>query len=513
MLNEESVRRFAAVDALIALARARIYGHSQEEMEKLRQAKQGYFTQAKKTDITSSMDDEEGTQDPVEVLVNPVKDVMEGDASLHVRSRAAVALLFLIAAGAGRKSEDTPKTMLLRHFRSFVEHQAYGSGVGFDLIGRFFDGMLYEIIGLDRSLVVPAMYLAQHWAMVHATPGPTARLLEVWEHVLRDASHEAGAAVGESMIECLSVGPQRERIAQSAAAFLRRRALDICVISVDAKMDPGRGGIPEPLPHQVAVEMEKYCAALWHVTLTGPSAETRHLAVDALGGIAVLAGHPFRVEIYERLCELVKARGLGLRIVAEKTLDNIDTLFYCRERFEEAREKFQRLERNARTWENWMTGIWKLAAEASSAAQILLGTTPPQGWQPLGPYAQRDVMEAEERLGDYRRRGIKAKLVQRQAPAVISAVSLPSAKAARERHGLPAAPAAQEPAPSTGSRGNGALQLTAGPDSGSLKESVQSKAAAMRDGSQELVERAKTAGLSAAYAVTAKHAVERKLTR
>lgn len=67
----------------------------------------------------------------------------------------------------------------------------------------------------------------------------------------------------------------------------------------------------------------------------------RQCFVDALGGAAVLANDPFRINAYEKLCELRLARGLGLRAAVDFVLCALDTLYSTRERLAEARLKLR----------------------------------------------------------------------------------------------------------------------------------------------------------------------------
>mmetsp|Transcript_17765 Transcript_17765/g.25622 ORF Transcript_17765/g.25622 Transcript_17765/m.25622 type:complete len:230 (-) Transcript_17765:238-927(-) len=151
--------------------------------------------------------------------------------------------------------------------------------------------------------------------------------------------------------------------------------------------------------------MESNFSLIYHGILMGPSPEARQCFVDALGGAAVLAGDPFRINAYEKLCELRLARGLGLRAAVDFVLCALDTLYSTRERLAEARLKLREQGgiTNKSREEIWLEGVWKLAAESSAAAGSLLATPPPPGWQPLGADAANDVRAAEELLGDFRK--------------------------------------------------------------------------------------------------------------
>jgi len=442
MLNDEAVRRFAAVDAVIALARAFIYGHSQEEMDELRKRRTAHFAlRERKDESTPSTVAVEDDGHPLASLIVPLKELMEQDPSIHVRSRAALAALFIVGSGVdkwtGVQEDGTAQLPLLKLFGPYFGSKDCGEGIGLASAMRFIDALLFEILQIVPDLSRSTLELVEHWAMKQKSAVPAGRLLEVWEIVMRRGSAEEGCAVGDSICRCLNVGPSMERVACAAAIFLRRRALDVAVLTCDSA-EQMRRRVPEPLPQHIGRELEKYCSALWHCVLLGPSAECSSLCVEALGGVAALAGDPFRIEIYERICELVKARGLGLRIVSERVLDCLDSLYACREKFAEAKERMYTLGGSSAVRENWVSGVWALAAQASSAAQILLGVSPPPLWLPLGPDAQRDVEAAEQRFGDYRTRGIKsteaAPSLTRSTPLPVATTSLPSASSVSKKH-------------------------------------------------------------------------------
>jgi hypothetical protein len=420
MLHEEAIRRFAAADAVVALARAKLYGHTQNDQDQLRKAKSTTVKRMRSgvtnssqalvaLDGSGSAGPLDGSNHPFEPLVVPLKDIMDEDPNFYVRGRAAIALMFVIAAGAGRKivgedSSDSP--LLVRVFKSFATTDVAGHGIGLRLMCEVMDYLLYELLDVAPELSASAIELAELWAMRHPTVGVCGRLGALWEKVL---SLGNGGVVGASIFRAMAVKPHVERVASAAAAFLRRRTLDLAIITVGSSELAGYA-VPEPLPRSICVEMEKYFSLLWHSALLGPSAECRTLSIEAMGGAAALAGDPLRVTTYERLVELVRVRGLGLKIPAENVMDCLDILYSCRERFSEARHK-NGIARNGRnTTSAWLQIVWRLAAEASSAAQILLGVPPPTGWQPLGPSGANDVSNAEFKYGDVRDRQQAGKL-------------------------------------------------------------------------------------------------------
>ncbi|KAA8497557.1 hypothetical protein FVE85_5142 [Porphyridium purpureum] len=374
---------------------------------------------------------------PLEPLVMPLKDLMDEDVSLAVRSEAGTALMFFLASGAGIKAfaalaaaererrwndpdafgketlddfysppgERVDSCMLVRYFGAYLRDPAHGAGIGFESAERVMDTLLYEILEESPWLGVDAVELAEYWAMKHPNAGPVGKLGLFWEALLSVGSQEAGIAVGASVTRCLLVDPSRERVACAAAVFLRRRILDIAVLSA-GYVDRLGSGIPEPLPEEIGEEIERYFSALWHGVVLGPSAEARALCVQALGGGAVLAGDPFRIATYERLTELVRARGYGLRLSAETVLDSLDTMYYTRERLAEARVKMMQMG-HASNYSKWLKGVWKLAAESACAAQVILGCPPPPGWEPLGPEGSQVVAESEAKHGNYRLREVR----------------------------------------------------------------------------------------------------------
>lgn len=442
LLHDEPVRRFAAADAIIVLARAKLYGHTQSDHDQLRKARDSAAQKlnqrsplsralvtvnvsADATPSASALPELKEEKHPFQPLVRPLAELVEEDPNQFVRGRAAVALLFVITAGAGRevllpdesdtgvsgeavarnaKLQGTP--LLLRYFRSLVTHESVGSGIGLKLISEFVDYLVYEALDLAPELAPSAVEMAELWAMTHPTVGVCGRLGALWEKVLAIGQ---GEVVGKSIFRAMACSPGAERVGSAAVIFLRRRTLDLAIITVGSSQVPGIA-LPEPLPRAVGVEMEKYFSLLWHAALLGPSAECRAFAVEALGGAAALAGEPFRCCTYERLVELVRMRGFGLKIPAEQVLNCLDMLYFSRERFSEARAQ-NRIARDGRNKsKEWLELVWKLAAESSSAAQILLGVAPPTGWQPLGPSGAADLANAEEQFGDVRDRQDNSKL-------------------------------------------------------------------------------------------------------
>jgi hypothetical protein len=469
MLHDESVRRFAAADGTIVLARAMLYGFSSDEHSNRRKAqaatqrrtsRSGLFSTSQALVPASAVSalsefDPQGSH-PFEALVRPLKEIIDEDPNQYVRGRAAVALMFVIAAGAGRRvsldlGDDigdndrrvendsdslsgaalVPPDLFVRYFGSFVTHDGAGRGIGLRLVSEAMDYLVYELLDQAPELASPSVALAELWAVTHPTVGVCGRLGAVWEKVL---SIGGGDAVGQSITGVMSLKPHGERVASAAAAFLRRRTLDLAVITVGSSHLSGQA-VPEPLPEAIRLEMEKYFSLLWHSALLGPSAECRTLSVEALGGAAALAGDPLRVCTYERLVELVRVRGLGLKIPAENVMDSIDVLYSARERFSEARHA-NRIARDGSDRSGaWLQLVWRLAAEASSACQILLGVPPPTGWQPLGPSGAADVANAEAAYGDVRDRQDAGKLkdasvTRESAPTDTTMLSLESGSSA-----------------------------------------------------------------------------------
>lgn len=429
LLDDEPTRRFAAADAIIVLSRAKIYGHAAEDQKLLSLARssiQNAMSGSSRALVTTeqsnlrpqqSFNNEE--KHPFHSLVRPLAEIVHEDPNQFVRGRAATALLFVVACGAGRtfpdldeidteiaqkefeRSEQVQKTpILLRYFRNFVTHESAGSGIGLKLVSELVDYMNHEILDLAPDLSASAIEMTELWAMTHPTVGVCGTLGAVWEKCLAIGK---GESVGKSIFRAVNSKPHTERVASAAVVFLRRRTLDLAVITVGASLITGTA-LPEPLPRAVGVEMEKYFSLLWHAALLGPSAECRTFAVEALGGAAALAGEPFRCCTYERLVELVRMRGFGLKIPAEQVLNCLDVLYSCRQRFSEERAA-KRIPRSGEYKAlSWLQYVWKLGAEASSAAQILLGVPPPPGWLPLGPGAARDLANAEAKFGDVRLR-------------------------------------------------------------------------------------------------------------
>lgn len=429
LLEDEPVRRFAAVDAVIVLARAKIYGHTEEEHEKRRQAQQSVGmlmitggevggNSMAPAPITGGSFGDEKTH-PLEALVKPLLELIDEDPNAFIRGRAAVALLFVVASGAGRgklddesqsnldgnvydeddarNQEQTP--VLLRLLGNYVRHPLSGNGVGLKQMSEVVDYLVYEVLDIAPDLAPSALALAEEWARVHPTVGVCGRLGAIWEKVL---SLGMGKLVGESLIRSISAGPLLERVASAATIFLRRRALDVAVLTVGAKqlgLDmtgvEGGVGLPEPLPRAVGVEMEKYFSILWHCILVGPSAECRAFAVESLGGAAVIAGEPFRISTYERLVELVRVGGLGVRPIVERVLTSLDALYMAREQFSETRAKYRIARDGSYKGKEWLAMVWKLRCDAVNAAQIALGVEPPSGWLALGPGGTKDVANAE----------------------------------------------------------------------------------------------------------------------
>lgn len=446
MLHDEAIRRFSAADAVIVLARAKMYGHTASDHDRLRKAKtaaaqsqQGTFvsravpSSSRAVIISTGQDpgfNDGGAEHPFEPLVPTLRELMNEDSNQYVRGRAAVALAFAVAAGAGRMRSDeelgdknfddddsiaSSNAVLVRLYGSFVARDGAGQGTGLRLVSEVMDSIVHELLDLAPELAPSAIELVELWAMTHPTIGVCGRLGAVWEKVL---SMGQGKVVGTSIFRAMAVKPHAERVATAAASFLRRRTLDLAVLTVGASQMT-TNGVPEPLPRAISVEMERFFSLLWHSALLGPSAECRTLSIEAIGGAAALAGDPLRVCTYERLVELVRVRGLGLKIPAENVMDALDVLYFCRERFSEARHQNHVARDGTNRSTSWLKIVWRLAAEASSAAQILLGIAPPTGWMPLGPGAAADVANAEAKFGDVRDRQDVAKLkdasVARQA--------------------------------------------------------------------------------------------------
>lgn len=426
MLHDEPIRRFAAADATVALARAKIYGHVEEDHIQLRRAQNAYSGFAGSSTLSASREVAVGGQSggtvalsgtafddekhPLNSLVRPLTEIMAEDPNQYVRGRAAVALAFVLGAGAGRNKaassasfqqqntddDDLDKNALMvRYFGAFVRNPDAGRGVGLRLVSDLVDYLVYEVLDAAPDLAPSAVQLVELWATRHPTIGVCGRLGAIWEKVL---SMGLGAVVGTSIFRAVQSAPELERVASAAAAFLRRRTLDLAVLTVGASQLAGLA-VPEPLPRAIGVEMEKYFSLLWHCALLGPSAECRVHAVEALAAAAVLAGDPFRVCVYERLVELVRVRGLGLKAAADAALGCLDMLYSARERFSEARAANNVPRDGSCVAKKWLTIVWQLAAEAASAAQILLGAPPPPGWQPLGPGGSADLANAERVLG------------------------------------------------------------------------------------------------------------------
>lgn len=422
LLSDEPVRRFAAVDAVVVLARAKIYGDSKEEQEQRKKAisiasSSKAWGASSRALVTATPEEDFSVSDeqhPFQGLVRPLAELVEEDLNAYVRGRAAVALLFVIAAGAGRnitasddidvseealeraaRLRDTP--LLLRFFRSYVRSARVGSGIGLRLMSELVDYLLYEVLDAEPELCPSAVAMAEEWALVHPTVGVCGRLGALWEKVL---SLGQGGVVGGSLLRAMNLEPRHERVASAAVIFLRRRALDVAVLTAGASHVAGGSCLPEPLPRAVGIEMEKYFSVLWHTALVGPSAECRTFAVESLGGAAVLAGEPFRICTYERLVEVVKMGGFGLRVPAERVLDCLDTLYSCRERFSEERARSGAARDGRERSKTWLEFVWKLRCEAFAAAQIALGVRPPVGWLALGPGGAADVANAERVFGE-----------------------------------------------------------------------------------------------------------------
>ncbi len=344
MLHDEPIRRFAAADAAVALSRAKMYGHIEEDHRKLRKAQSAYRAYSGEAGPSSSREVAiapatggalvvgaapgtfDGEEHPLQALVRPLTEIIAEDPNQYVRGRAAVALAFVLGSGAGRLNATSPdarggtldddgsgtldkSAIMIRYFGGFVRHPDAGRGVGLRLVSELVDYLVYEILDMAPDLAPSSVLLVELWATTHATVGVCGRLGAMWEKVL---SMGEGAAVGASIFRAMQSPPERERVASAAAAFLRRRTLDLAVLTVGASHLAGFA-VPEPLPRAIGVEMEKYFSLLWHCALLGPSAECRVFAVEALGAAAALAGDPFRVCTYERLAELVRVRGLGLK--------------------------------------------------------------------------------------------------------------------------------------------------------------------------------------------------------
>lgn len=420
LLEDEPIRRFAAVDAIIVLSRARIYGHTASDHNLLRSAQanaQQIRLGSSSKLITTEMlaggqqatgHDFQEAHHPFQALIRPLTEIVDEDPNPYVRGRAAIALLFVVTSGAGRVETDpqsigsydetverfperSSSPTLLRYFRNYVSRPWMGSGIGLWLMSDLVDYLTYEVLDVAPDLSPSAIVMVEEWAVHHPTVGVCGRLGAVWEKTL---SLGFGAAVGESLLRAIAMGPRQERIAAAATIFLRRRTLDVAILSVGSSAVPGTV-VPEPLPRTVGVEMEKYFSALWHTALLGPSAECRSFAVESLGGAAVLAGDPFRVCVYERLVELVGMGGLGVRLVAERVLSYLDTLYACREQLSERRAQ-QGIMRNGReTGRAWLEFVWEMRCTAWAAARVALGVDPPPGWLPLGPGAAPDVANAE----------------------------------------------------------------------------------------------------------------------
>lgn len=433
LLHDAPIRRFAAADAAVALARAKMYGHVEEDHRKHRQAQSLYRKYSASVGASASREVaiapstngavvvgaapgtfDEGETHPLEALVQPLVEIIAEDLNQYVRGRAAVALAFLLGSGAGRMGggggtsamgksgsfdddgDGVDKSaVMLRYFGGYVRHAEAGRGVGFRLVGEFVDYLVYEVLDMAPDLAPSSVQLVELWAMTHPTVGVCGRLGAIWEKVL---SIGQGAVVGASIFRAVESPPERERVASAATAFLRRRTLDLAVLTVGASHLAGFA-VPEPLPRAIGVEMEKYFSLLWHCALLGPSAECRTFAVQALGSAAALGGDPFRVCTYERLVELVRVRGLGLKAAAESALACLDMLYSARERFSEARAMNNVPRDGSCVANQWLQVVWRLAAEACAAAQILIGAPPPPGWQPLGPGGAADLANAERRLG------------------------------------------------------------------------------------------------------------------
>lgn len=423
LLHDEPVRRFSAADAVIVLSRAKMYGHTESDHEKFRKAQGAVedLRRGKSSRALVATSDGAGNSSlgfgtaafkeerhPFQALLRPLTELIVEDPNLYVRGRAAIALTFIIAAGAGRGASDlddldveddvlNPTTtsqetpLLLRYLRSFVNSASAGSGVGLKQMSELIDYLIYEILDVAPELAPSAIAMAEEWAQAHPTVGVCGRLGVIWEKVL---SIGQGAVVGASILRAISSDPLHERVATAATIFLRRRTLDVAILTVGSAHVSGTV-LPEPLPRAVGIEMEKFFSVLWHTILLGPSAECRTFAVESLGGAAVLAGEPFRICTYERSVELVRIGGFGVRAAAERVLSCLDTLYSCREQFSEMRAKHGFARGGKERSKQWLKFVWKLRGEARAAAQIALGIGPPDGWMALGPDAAADVANSE----------------------------------------------------------------------------------------------------------------------
>mmetsp|Transcript_14768 Transcript_14768/g.60003 ORF Transcript_14768/g.60003 Transcript_14768/m.60003 type:complete len:895 (-) Transcript_14768:155-2839(-) len=297
-----------------------------------------------------------------------------------------------------------PLPPLIRFFRPFLCNERMKGHVALDALQPFLESLIFEVPDVAPWLAIQVVDLLEDCAFYHGTKGWCGYLLEAWENVLAIATIPCAHAVRDSVRRCAEALPERERLSATSAQFLRRRVLDLTVLSVGAGELMAKG-VPTPLPQVVGSEMESHFSLIYHGILMGPSPESRQCFVDALGGAAVLANDPFRINAYEKLCELRLARGLGLRAAVDFVLCALDTLYSTRERLAEARLKLREQGgiTNRNREEVWLQGVWKLAAEASAAAGSLLATPPPPGWQPLGADAANDVRAAEELLGDFRK--------------------------------------------------------------------------------------------------------------
>mmetsp|Transcript_9444 Transcript_9444/g.28523 ORF Transcript_9444/g.28523 Transcript_9444/m.28523 type:complete len:690 (+) Transcript_9444:1-2070(+) len=498
VLSDEPCRRIGSLRAAVALARAKLYTDSREQQELFKRVKESYYgsgsmppqVKSATTELSKVTFEDDAQQHILEPLVKHFKFLVEEETCLYVRCKAAEALLLFVAAGAGtsleeafaaedeaqdaekasearakgsnvpdnaqngdqgpllegkasngrRQSEPSAprRPLLLRLFEHFLCNTKVNEAVLLRAIGPFMDSLIFEITQIAPQLCEQVVMLVESFAIFRGSKGVCGHLFDVWESVLSLATITAAKVVGRSVQHCAMAGCSRERIVGTAAQFLRRRVLDLSVIAAGEK-DLMSAGVPTPLPQRIGTEMEGYFSLLYHGVLMGPSPESRQNFLDALGGAAVLAGDPFRISTYEKLCELIIARGLGLRAGTEFILRSFDTLYAVRERFAEARVKMQEQGGiTSRTREElWLRGVWRLAVEASVAATSLLGAPPPPGWQPLGPEGEFDVRAAEEAFGDFRvnksetqpevaaSSGATADLNQDALPGSVEALQLP----------------------------------------------------------------------------------------
>jgi len=427
MLSDETLRRFAGVDAAIELARAKLFSETAEDKMRIQAARQAYQSELSsgkskgavvgttpavpldalnvpgmKADVALAGITESSTvsttDNPLGCLLGVLRDLVINDESAYVRGRAATALAYVLASGY--KSEEEDSAVLFRTLKDFFTSDLSGTGHGLAICGAIINALVNEILAVKPDFGQGTLALMEAWAMRHPNQVTCGKLLTSWEFMLEYRNQESGLFVSKSVFRCLGSSPIHERLAAAAAIFLRRRVLDLAVLSTGSAEQMGTG-VPEPLPRDIGIEMEKYFSALWHRAILGASAECRVLCVEALGGAATLAGEPFRISTYERLVELIKGRGLGLRVPAQFVLDALDAMYFSREACAEARGKMKALGAKA-SKSMWQKGVWKLAAQSAAAAQILLGCPPPMEWHPLGPESKQDVFDAIEKLGDFR---------------------------------------------------------------------------------------------------------------